>query len=82
MRHHTVAKAIALGRPHKPELIAIPYSDVQSTEACNKDDNDDDADDVKNVHCVLRLSYARFQYESVALEQRTSWPDGRFRPPL
>jgi hypothetical protein len=68
VRRHTVAKAVALGRPHKPELIAIPYSDVQSKEACNKDDNNDDADDVKDVHSVLRLRYARFQYEITALE--------------
>jgi len=77
-----VAKAAVLGQLDKPDLIAIPHSDVQSKEACNKDDYDDDADDVKNVHCVLRSRQARFQDESAALEQETSWPDSKFRRSL
>jgi len=48
--------------------LPFPYSGVQSKEACNKDDNYHDADDVENVHCVLRLGYARFQCEFAALE--------------
>jgi hypothetical protein len=48
--------------------LAIPYSDVQTKEARNKDDNDHYADDVENVHCVLRLRYAQFQYENAALD--------------
>jgi hypothetical protein len=47
---------------------SIPYSGVQTKEACNKDDNHHYADDVENVHCVLRSRHARFQYESAALE--------------
>jgi hypothetical protein len=46
---------------------------MQTKEACNKDDNYHYADDVENVHCVLRSWYVRFQYEergmkSAALE--------------
>lgn len=48
--------------------LAIPYSDVQPKEACNKDDNYHYADDVENIHCVLRSRHARFQYESAAIE--------------
>jgi len=51
----------------KPDL-AIRYSDVQTKEACDKDDNYHYADDVENIHCVFRSRYARFQYESAALE--------------
>jgi hypothetical protein len=54
--------------PALERLTSGSASDVQTKEACNKDDNYHYADDVKNVHCVLRLSYARFQYESAALE--------------
>jgi hypothetical protein len=43
-------------------------SDVQTKEACNKDDNYHYADDVENIHCVLRSRYARLQYESAPLE--------------
>jgi hypothetical protein len=32
---------------------------VQSQKTCNYDNYDHDADDVENVHCVLRLTYAR-----------------------
>jgi regulator of sigma D len=42
----------------------VAYLDVQTQEACNKDDNYHYADDVENIHCVLRSRYARFQYES------------------
>jgi regulator of sigma D len=42
----------------------VAYSDVQTQEACNKDDNYHYADDVENIHCVLRSRHARFQYES------------------
>ena len=37
----------------KPDL-SIRYSDVQTKEACDKDDNYHYADDVENVHVVLR----------------------------
>jgi hypothetical protein len=57
-------------------------SDVQTKETCNKDDNDHYADNVENIHCVLRSRHARFQYESAALEQETSGPDGMFHHPL
>jgi hypothetical protein len=51
------------------EGVANRYvSGVQTQEACNKDDNYHYADDVENVHCVLRSRHARFQYESAALE--------------
>ena len=42
----------------------VAYSGVQTQEACNKDDNYHYADDVENIHGVLRWRYARFQYES------------------
>jgi len=32
-----------------------------------QEDNNDDADDVENVHVVLRLRHTRFQHESTAL---------------
>jgi hypothetical protein len=51
-------------------LSSIPYSGVQTKEACNKDDNYHYADDVENVHCVFRSRYARFQYENEALERK------------
>src|ERR1700738_5179029 len=62
-----VAEGSGHNRCGMPEL-AIPYSDVQTKETCNKDDYDYYADDVENIHCVLRLRYARFQYESAALD--------------
>jgi hypothetical protein len=51
---------------------------VQSEEACNYDYDDHDADDVKNVHCVLRLRHARLQYEVTALLQETPWRERKF----
>ena len=45
MRPGRVAVAIA---------AAIPYSEVQAKETCNKDHNHHDTDNVKNVHWVLR----------------------------
>ena len=52
------------------EGVANRYvvSGVQTQKACDKDDNYHYADDVENVHCVLRSRHARFQYESAALE--------------
>jgi hypothetical protein len=43
-------------------------SSMQPKEAGDKENDDDDTDDVENVHCVLRLRHARFQYESAALQ--------------
>jgi hypothetical protein len=43
-------------------------SNVQPEESGNKDYDDHDADDVKNVHCTLRLRHARLQYESTMLQ--------------
>jgi hypothetical protein len=43
-------------------------SNVQPQEAGNKDYDDHDADDVKNVHCTLRLRHARLQGESTMLQ--------------
>ncbi len=37
---------------------------MQPEEACNKDYDNYDADDVKNVHCKLRLKHTRLQYET------------------
>ena len=53
-------RLLALKRAANGRLLALErsryiVSDVQTKEACNKDDNYDDADDVENVHCVLRL---------------------------
>jgi hypothetical protein len=42
-------------------------SSVQPEETRNKENYDDDADDVENVHCELRLRHARLQYEETAL---------------
>jgi hypothetical protein len=41
---------------------------TQPEESGNKDYDDHDADDVKNVHCILRLRHARLQYESTMLQ--------------
>jgi hypothetical protein len=55
----------------------IPYSDVQTQQACNNDGNDHYADDVENVHCVLRFKYARFQYEDRGAGMGTAGPEVR-----
>ena len=47
---------------------------MQTQEACDKENDDDDADDVENVHWVLRLRQADFQYESTVLQQERSGP--------
>ncbi len=39
-------------------------SSVQPEKACDKENDDDDADDVENVHGVLRLRHARFQMKA------------------
>ena len=41
---------------------------TQPEESGDKENDDDDADDVENVHGVLRLRHARFQQESAALQ--------------
>ena len=41
---------------------------TQPEESGNKDYDDHDADDVKNVHCALLLRHARLQYESTMLQ--------------
>jgi hypothetical protein len=51
---------------------------VQTQEACNKDDNYHYADDVENIHCVLRSRYARVQYESARLNRNVR--AGRYVP--
>jgi hypothetical protein len=43
-------------------------SSMQPKEAGDKQNDDDDTDDVENVHCVLRLSHAAFLYECAALQ--------------
>jgi hypothetical protein len=53
----------------KPDL-AIPYSGVDTKEACNKDDNYHYADDVENVHCVLRLRYGDFNMKARHLNRK------------
>jgi hypothetical protein len=45
----------ALERLHQQNKY-VAYSDVQTQEACNKDDNDHYADDVENVHCVTPIA--------------------------
>ena len=47
------------------------YSTVQSEVACNEKYYNHDADDVENIHCVLRLRHARLQYEETALQSKT-----------
>jgi hypothetical protein len=47
---------------------------VQTKEACDEENDDDDADDVENVHWVLRLRQAHFQYESTVLQQERPGP--------
>jgi hypothetical protein len=71
-----------LSQPRREAGSSIPYSGVQTKEACNKDDNDHDADDVKNVHWVLRLRYARFQNEKGTRSIATLVPDGTFHRSL
>ena len=46
----------------------IVCSNVQPQESGNKDYDDHDADDVKNVHSTLRLRHARLQDESTMLQ--------------
>ena len=53
-----VRLAIAL----KVAVKAMPRHVVQSQKTCNYDNYDHDADDVENVHCVLRLTYARLSW--------------------
>jgi hypothetical protein len=53
------------------KIMSKSYRMVCSTqpeESGNKDYDDHDADDVKNVHCTLRLRHARLQYESTMLQ--------------
>ena len=52
----------------RPKSYRIVCSNVQPEEPGNKDYDDHDADDVKNVHCTLRLRHARLQYESTMLQ--------------
>ena len=42
---------------------------MQPEKAGDEKEDDDDADDVENVHGVLRLRHTRFQNESTALQQ-------------
>ena len=52
---------VAADRQHNEiriESYRIGCSNVQSEEASDYDYDDYDADDVENVHCVLRLSHA------------------------
>jgi hypothetical protein len=53
-------------------MAAFPYSDVQTQEACNKDDNYHYADHVENVHCVLRSSMRDFNMKARRLN-RNVW---------
>jgi hypothetical protein len=38
----------------------------------NKDYDDNDADEIKDVHCTLQLSHARLRYESTMLQEEMS----------
>jgi MtN3 and saliva related transmembrane protein len=51
-------------------LRQISCSNMQPEKACDKEDNNDDADDVENVHGVLRLRHSRFQHETTALQRK------------
>jgi hypothetical protein len=42
---------------------------MQPEKAGDKENDDDNSDDVENVHGALRLRHARFQYEGAALQQ-------------
>ena len=46
----------------------IVCSNMQPEESGNNDYDDHYADDVKNVHCTLRLRHAQLQYESTMLQ--------------
>jgi len=52
----------------KRKSYRMVCSNVQPEESGNKDYDDHDADDVKNVHCTLRLRHARLQGESTMLQ--------------
>ena len=43
---------------------------TQTQETCNEKYNDHDADDVENIHCVLRLRPVRIQYEVAGLQSK------------
>jgi hypothetical protein len=47
--------ALFAAREVSDRLLRHSTSDVQPEETCNKDYDDHDADDVKNVHCALRF---------------------------
>jgi hypothetical protein len=66
--HHRLQLALPTAGPRRQAWSSVSYSGMQTKEACNEDDNYHYADDVKNVHCVFRSRYARFQYESAALK--------------
>jgi hypothetical protein len=59
------------GTTSRSKSYRLVCSDVYPKEACNKDYDDHDTNDVKNVHCTLPLSHARLQYESTMLQQQT-----------
>jgi hypothetical protein len=50
------------------QVRQISRSSMQPEKAGDKENHHDDTDDVENVHCVLQLGHARFQYESAALQ--------------
>jgi hypothetical protein len=45
-------------------MACAECSGVQPEKACDKENDDDYADDVENVHGVLRWSHARFQMKA------------------
>jgi hypothetical protein len=42
-------------------MACAEYLSVQPEKACDKENDDDDADNVENVHGALRWSHPRFQ---------------------
>ena len=46
------------------------FSEVQPEKARNKDDNDHNTDDVKNVHCTLLLRHARLCVKARSNEKK------------
>jgi hypothetical protein len=51
---------------------------VQTQVSCNNKNYDHDANDVENIHCVLRLRLARPQYEVTIAPNENVWDVSKF----
>src|SRR6185312_3433747 len=56
------------------------YCSAQTEEACNEKYNDNDADDVENIHDLLRLRLCEFNMKG--LQSKTYWHACKFHIPF